>query len=65
MILSVQFVNDVRRGEGIMFCPYCSRILFHEMDEVEGEVEEEEESGDQEEDSDADFDSDSDSDDED
>jgi hypothetical protein len=35
MILTVQFVNEVRKGEGIMFCPYCSRILFHQ-DESEG-----------------------------
>lgn len=28
MILPAQFVNDVRRGEKILFCPYCSRILF-------------------------------------
>jgi predicted nucleic acid-binding Zn-ribbon protein len=35
MILTVQFVNEVRKGEGIMFCPYCSRILFHQ-EESEG-----------------------------
>jgi uncharacterized protein len=29
MILPGQFVNDVRKGEEILFCPYCSRILFH------------------------------------
>jgi hypothetical protein len=58
MILSVQFVNDVRQGEGIMFCPYCSRILFHELEEGEAEGEEDEESGDQDEDSDSDSDSD-------
>ena len=40
MILSVQFVNDVRQGEGIMFCPYCSRILFHQPEEAEEGVEE-------------------------
>jgi predicted nucleic acid-binding Zn-ribbon protein len=28
MMLPGQFVNDVRTGEGILFCPYCSRILF-------------------------------------
>jgi len=37
----VQFVNEVRQGEGIMFCPYCSRILFYQ-DESEGELEMEE-----------------------
>lgn len=30
MILPVQFVNDIHEGEGILFCPYCSRILFFE-----------------------------------
>ena len=28
MMLPGQFVNEVRTGEGILFCPYCSRILF-------------------------------------
>jgi uncharacterized protein len=32
MILPVQFVNEVRAGSGILFCPYCSRILFYEED---------------------------------
>ena len=45
MILPVQFVNDVHRGEGIMFCPYCSRILFYKPEDVEEQGEEEEESG--------------------
>ena len=35
MILPGQFVNDVRKGEEILFCPYCSRILFHSTDEDE------------------------------
>jgi predicted nucleic acid-binding Zn-ribbon protein len=52
MILPPQFVNTVRLGEGVEFCPYCSRILFyHEDDEsealetaiLEEEAEEEEE----------------------
>ncbi|MGL1894043.1 MAG: C4-type zinc ribbon domain-containing protein [Spirochaetaceae bacterium] len=30
MTLPAQFANDVRKGEEILFCPYCSRILFHE-----------------------------------
>ena len=30
MILPAQFVNEVRKGEDIHFCPYCSRILFFE-----------------------------------
>jgi predicted nucleic acid-binding Zn-ribbon protein len=30
MILPVQFANTVREGEEIVFCPYCSRILFYE-----------------------------------
>lgn len=37
MILPAQFANEVRDGEKILFCPYCSRILFYqelEEDEV-------------------------------
>ncbi len=30
MILPAQFANEVRKGEKVMFCPYCSRILFYE-----------------------------------
>jgi len=30
MILPGQFANEVREGESILFCPYCSRILFYE-----------------------------------
>lgn len=30
MILPQQFVNKIRGGEEIMFCPYCSRILCFE-----------------------------------
>jgi predicted nucleic acid-binding Zn-ribbon protein len=36
MILPPQFVNTVRIGERVEFCPYCSRILFFKEDE-EGE----------------------------
>ena len=32
MILPMQFVNDVREGNGVLFCPYCSRILFFQED---------------------------------
>ena len=28
MVLPIQFVNDVHRSDSIMFCPYCSRILY-------------------------------------
>jgi predicted nucleic acid-binding Zn-ribbon protein len=38
MILPIQFANEVRLGEKIVFCPYCSRILFYEEVE-EGEEE--------------------------
>lgn len=38
MILPAQFANEARKGESILFCPYCSRILFYEeSDEGEGE----------------------------
>lgn len=30
MILPAQFVNDVRQEDNVLFCPYCSRILFYE-----------------------------------
>ena len=33
MILPAQFENDVRTGESILFCPYCSRILFYSEEE--------------------------------
>ncbi|MDR0732285.1 MAG: C4-type zinc ribbon domain-containing protein [Treponema sp.] len=38
MILPVQFANNVRQGEEIVFCPYCSRILCYEETE-EGQEE--------------------------
>ncbi len=31
MTLPAQFANDVRLSEEILFCPYCSRILFYEV----------------------------------
>ena len=37
MILQAQFANNVRQGEEIVFCPYCSRILFYEESEQEEE----------------------------
>ncbi len=37
MILPAQFVNDVRQSDKIVFCPYCSRVLFYEDgDESQG-----------------------------
>ena len=30
MILSAQFAIDVREGKNIMYCPYCSRILYYQ-----------------------------------
>lgn len=30
MILPAQFANEVHNGEKIVFCPYCSRILFYQ-----------------------------------
>lgn len=35
MILPAQFANTVHENEEILFCPYCSRILYHE--DVEGD----------------------------
>lgn len=37
MILPAQFANEVQRGEEIMFCPYCSRILFYQEQEEDEE----------------------------
>jgi predicted nucleic acid-binding Zn-ribbon protein len=37
MILPTQFANLVRMGEEIVFCPYCSRILFYEDSDEEAE----------------------------
>ncbi len=56
MILPSQFVNDVRSGTGIKFCPECSRILFCSEDSDEGGeyIFEEEMSADDEEESDED-----------
>ncbi len=34
MILPAQFANEVHTGEKIVFCPYCSRILYYEEDET-------------------------------
>ncbi|MBN1523729.1 MAG: nucleic acid-binding protein [Spirochaetales bacterium] len=35
MILPAQFVNDVREGVGIKFCPECSRILFYSDEPID------------------------------
>ena len=38
MILPAQFANEVHNGDKIVFCPYCSRILFYqELEEGESE----------------------------
>jgi len=33
MILPAQFANKVHNGDEIVFCPYCSRILYYEEQE--------------------------------
>jgi hypothetical protein len=43
MILPSQFVNDVRIGEAIRFCPNCSRVLYYGETAILGEDEAEEE----------------------
>ena len=30
MELPVQFVNTIKKGEEVMFCPYCSRVLYYQ-----------------------------------
>lgn len=37
MILPAQFVNEVRSGNRIIFCPYCSRVLYYQETEEQGE----------------------------
>lgn len=37
IMLTAQFVNEVREETSISFCPYCSRILYCEDNEVEQE----------------------------
>lgn len=37
MILPAQFANEVHDGEKILFCPYCSRILYYQEAENEDE----------------------------
>ncbi|MBN2617666.1 MAG: nucleic acid-binding protein [Spirochaetales bacterium] len=38
MTLPAQFANEVRMGDQILFCPYCSRILFHQETENDNYV---------------------------
>lgn len=39
MILPAQFVNEVRQGNKIVFCPYCSRVLHYlETEESTGDL---------------------------
>lgn len=39
MILPAQFVNEVRQGNKIVFCPYCSRVLhYQEAEESAGDL---------------------------
>ncbi|MDR1950588.1 MAG: C4-type zinc ribbon domain-containing protein [Spirochaetaceae bacterium] len=38
MILPAQFANVVRLGKEIVFCPYCSRILFYEESGEDEEI---------------------------
>lgn len=46
MILPANFVNEVRQGNKIIFCPYCSRVLhYQEAEEAESELIAEIESG--------------------
>lgn len=37
MILPNQFVNDVRAAEQILFCPYCSKVVFYAEDDVDAD----------------------------
>lgn len=35
MILPKQFVNEVRLGQEIKFCPYCSKVVFYANEDLE------------------------------
>ena len=35
MILPADFANEVRQGDGIKFCPYCSRVLEYDEDSTD------------------------------
>jgi uncharacterized protein len=37
MILPAHFVNEVRSGNRIIFCPYCSRVLYYQETEEQTE----------------------------
>lgn len=37
MMLPAQFANEVHEGDKIIFCPYCSRILYYEQSDEEGQ----------------------------
>jgi Zn-ribbon protein, possibly nucleic acid-binding len=37
MILPAQFVNEVRSGNKIIFCPYCSRVLYYQESEEQSD----------------------------
>jgi predicted nucleic acid-binding Zn-ribbon protein len=46
MILPAQFANEVRIGDKIVYCPYCSRILYYlENDGTDNEYFNEEDAG--------------------
>jgi len=38
MILPAQFANEVRIGDKIVYCPYCSRILYY-LENIDNENE--------------------------
>lgn len=38
MTLPVQMVNEARKEEEFTFCPYCSRILYYEMEGEGGDI---------------------------
>jgi len=40
MMLPANFVNEVRQADKIVFCPYCSRILYYEETETDESMEE-------------------------
>ncbi len=37
MILPFQFATEVRSGKSILFCPYCSRIIYYDEESLDDE----------------------------
>ena len=47
MILPFQFATEVRRGDSVLFCPYCSRVIYYDetLDNEDNEISPEDTTG--------------------